>query len=63
MSDINAGIEKNIGSDGVIASLGLSEFDPEGDRSFYEVFSRADGVMYKRKQELKSMGAAMRDQA
>ncbi|MBR4721348.1 MAG: amino acid permease [Clostridia bacterium] len=61
LNDINAKIEENIGSDKVVASLGMSEFNPKSDNSFYEVFARADGLMYERKQELKSMGAVTRD--
>ncbi|MBQ9429352.1 MAG: hypothetical protein IJU41_07415 [Clostridia bacterium] len=41
--------------------LGLAVFDPQNDKSFYEVFSRADGLMYGRKAELKSMGAVTRE--
>ncbi|MBQ9429140.1 MAG: amino acid permease [Clostridia bacterium] len=61
LRDINALIEENIGSDRVVASLGLAVFDPQNDKSFYEVFSRADGLMYGRKAELKSMGAVTRE--
>ena len=46
---------------GVVASLGLAEYDPKTDRAFHEVFKRADGLMYERKMQLKSMGAATRD--
>ena len=31
------------------------------DQSFHEVFNRADDNMYKRKEQLKSMGADARD--
>ncbi|MBQ7646937.1 MAG: amino acid permease [Clostridia bacterium] len=61
MKEINERIEKNIGSDRVVASLGLAEFDPQNDGSFHEVFKRADGLMYARKQQLKKMGAVTRD--
>ena len=61
MRDINEQIEGNIGSDKVVASLGLAVFDPETDKSFHEVFKRADGLMYERKMQLKGMGAVTRD--
>ena len=61
MRDINAEIEGNIGKDKVVISLGLSDFDPEVDESFHEVFQRADNLMYERKMQLKGMGAVTRD--
>ena len=61
MKDINREIEGNIGSGKVVASLGLAEYDPAADASFHEVFKRADGLMYERKMQLKSMGAVTRD--
>ena len=57
----NEKVEQHIGSDKVVASLGLSDYDAETDASFHEVFKRADGLMYERKMQLKSMGAATRD--
>ena len=61
LKDINKTFEANIGSDNVVASLGFADYDPETDKSFHEVFKRADGLMYERKMQLKSMGAAVRD--
>jgi len=61
MRDINAKIESNISTDQVVASLGLAVYDSEKDKSFHEVFKRADSLMYERKQQLKSMGAVTRD--
>ena len=61
LKDINTAIEGNIGTDRVVASLGLAVYDPEKDHYFHEVFKRADGLMYERKQQLKSMGAVTRD--
>ena len=58
---INAQIEQNLGSDRVVASLGMTEYAPGADESFHEVFKRADGLMYARKQQLKRMGAVTRD--
>ncbi|MBQ9544891.1 MAG: amino acid permease [Clostridia bacterium] len=61
MKEINEKIESNIGSDKVVASLGVARFDPEKDKSFHEVFKRADEAMYGRKMQLKKMGAVTRD--
>lgn len=40
---------------GPILASGMSEFDPESDRSVSEVFDRADKMMYENKQELKAI--------
>ena len=61
MDGINGKIEEHLGSGKVVASLGMAEYEPGNDASFHEVFKRADGLMYERKQQLKSMGAATRD--
>ena len=61
LRDINVRIEDNLKNGRVVASLGMAEFTPGTDRSFHEVFKRADGLMYERKMQLKSMGAATRD--
>ena len=61
LSAINAQIEANIGSDGVVTSLGLAAYDPETDASFHEVFKRADALMYERKMQLKAMGTVVRE--
>ena len=61
LADINAQIEENLAEGKVVASLGMAEFAPETDRTFHEVFKRADGLMYQRKMQLKAMGAAVRD--
>ena len=61
LTDINAKIEENLRTGGVVASLGMAEFDPNIDQSFHEVFKRADSLMYERKMQLKSMGAVTRD--
>ena len=58
---INRQIEKHLNTGNVVASLGVADFDPESDNTFHAVFSRADGRMYERKQELKRMGAVTRD--
>ena len=61
LRDINAQIEENLRTGKVVASLGLAEYEPETDKSFHEVFQRADDLMYRRKTQLKSMGAVTRD--
>ena len=61
LTAINEHIEQNIGTNNVVASLGMAEFDPERDNTFHAVFTRADALMYERKQELKAMGARTRD--
>ena len=58
---INRQIEQHLNTGNVVASLGMADFDPETDNTFHAVFSRADGLMYERKQELKRMGAITRD--
>ena len=57
---INREIEGNIGSDNIVMSLGMTVFEHGVDQSFHEVFKRADDIMYKRKKQLKSMGADIR---
>jgi len=61
LRDINARIEENLRNGAVVASLGMAEYDAGADHSFHEVFKRADGLMYERKMQLKSMGAVTRD--
>ena len=60
MKSVNEKIESNIGTGNVVFSLGLAEYDPGTDHSFHDVFIRADGLMYERKKQLKSMGAETR---
>ena len=61
LSGINAQIEQHVGTGGVVASLGMSDFDPGSDGTFHDVFVRADALMYERKQALKARGARTRD--
>ena len=61
MGAFNEQVEKNLSAGGVVASLGLAEFDAKTDSTFHAVFARADGLMYERKKQLKSMGAITRD--
>ncbi|MCR5355999.1 MAG: GGDEF domain-containing protein [Lachnospiraceae bacterium] len=59
IADINRVIEDNIKKKEVVISIGYSELTPE-DQMVHDVFERADQIMYKRKQQLKQMGAATR---
>ena len=53
----------NIGTNEVVISGGLSDYMPETDSSLHDTFERADALMYKEKQLLKSMGAITREDA
>lgn len=59
IAEINRVIEKNIEKNEVVISIGYSELMPE-DQLVHDVFERADQMMYKRKQQLKQMGAPTR---
>jgi len=61
MDQLNARIEKNVGTDEVVMSLGMAVFTKETDHTFQTVFARADSLMYERKTHLKSMGAEVRN--
>jgi len=61
IDDINRVIEENIGTDSVVISLGLAEYNSETDKNIHDVFKRADALMYERKKQLKSMGAVIRE--
>ena len=61
MDCLNGTIEENLRSGGVVASLGMAVFDSSIDHSFYNVFTRADSLMYERKKQLKAMGAGIRN--
>ncbi len=54
-------VERNLAAGEVVVSLGMAEYRPGQDNSFHAVFERADGLMYQRKMQLKSMGAVTRD--
>ena len=61
LTELDRLIESHIGTDGVVVSIGLSEYRPGKDRTFHAVFERADDLMYRRKQQLKKMGARTRE--
>lgn len=47
----------------VVVSGGLSDYNPEEDTCFHDVFERADALMYEEKKLLKGMGAVTREDA
>ena len=57
----NREIEANVGTTRAVISAGMSILRPGLDRTFHDVFERADARMYQRKMELKGMGAITRD--
>ena len=59
--EINCVIEENIKKNEVVIAIGHSELT-EQDQLVHDIFERADQMMYKRKQELKHMGAPTRTQ-
>jgi len=58
---MNKEIENNIGTGKAVVSVGCSDYVPGSDKSLHDVFERADELMYKRKMQLKSMGAVTRE--
>ena len=62
MDSFNRQVEANVKEEGkVVVSVGLSDYVPGQDKNVHDVFERADGLMYKRKMHLKSMGAKTRE--
>ncbi len=58
----NRQVEANVKEEGkVVVSVGLTEYVPGQDKNVHDVFERADALMYKRKMQLKGMGAKTRD--
>ena len=54
---------EHISTNDVVISGGLSDYRPEEDVSFHDVFERADALMYEEKALLKSMGSITREDA
>lgn len=48
-------IDENQRNGKVVVASGMAVYMPGKDESYYDVFKRADNLMYKRKQELKAM--------
>ncbi len=53
----------HISTNEVVISGGLSDYRPDEDTSFHDVFERADSRMYEEKKLLKGMGAVTREDA
>ncbi len=53
----------HISTNEVVISGGLSDYNPEEDTCFHDVFERADNLMYEEKKLLKGMGAVTREDA
>ena len=60
VAELDAQSVENIGSDAVVVAVGMSDYVPDEDRDVSAVFNRADERMYRRKQELKALGARTR---
>ena len=60
LAGFNRKIEENLKSGRVVVSAGMALYHPEVDTTVFDVFERADGMMYQRKYELKKMGSVMR---
>ena len=61
VSNFNKAVEDNLSDGGVVVSIGFSDYHADKDQNLHDVFVRADELMYKRKQQLKSMGARTRE--
>lgn len=60
ISEINRRVEDGLDGEGVVISVGVSEYDRDKDKLLREVIERADALMYIRKKDLKSRGARVR---
>lgn len=60
LAGFNRKMEENLKSGRVVVSAGMALYHPEVDTTVFDVFERADGMMYQRKYELKKMGSVMR---
>ena len=47
-------LENSKAENGIIVASGISEYNPEKDHLFSEIFERADKEMYQNKKNLKS---------
>ena len=54
ISTFNQTIEKNLSEGAVVIACGLSEFDASQDKTFQQIFERADRQMYENKSRLKN---------
>ena len=61
LAALNREVEDNVGTGRVVVSAGMADYNRGDDVSLHEIFQRADKLMYKRKKQLKGMGAVTRD--
>ena len=61
LETFDAQIQENIKENKVSVATGMAVFERGRDHTYHAVFKRADERMYHRKQELKQMGARMRE--
>ncbi|MBR1638006.1 MAG: GGDEF domain-containing protein [Treponema sp.] len=55
LTDFNIQIEQNLSMGKAVISCGFTEYMPETDSTFNQMFERADHEMYERKKQLKAM--------
>ena len=60
LADLNRIVTANVGTDEVVISAGMSDFDAKCDVDMHAPLVRADAAMYERKKALKAMGARIR---
>lgn len=60
LARFNRKMEENLAAGKVVVSAGMALYHSEVDTTVFDVFERADGMMYQRKYELKKMGSVMR---
>ena len=53
LRSFNRQVEKNKTDGKVVVASGFAEFNPETDKTYSQIFGRADNAMYDRKKELK----------
>ena len=61
LDQLNRQVEENIPQEKAVISVGVAVYDPVHDHSLHQVFEYADTAMYVRKQQLKAMGAHVRN--
>ena len=53
LRSFNRQVEKNKKEGKIVVASGFAEFDPKTDKTYSQIFGRADNAMYDRKKELK----------
>ena len=54
LEEMRQEIRENMKQGKVAVATGMSVFDPENDKTFTQVFDRADALMYENKSDLKA---------